>query len=95
MHTVDITPFPFFNLCVNHIDNPALLLFSPRKLPQHTKAVNHATRRQFYGTIVMPFLQSSYDIFARDGGKAGSGVDVDVGVFFGGVAGFEDGEGGG
>ena len=43
----------------------------------------------------MPFLQSSYDIFALDGSKMGGGVDVDVGVFFGRFAEGLDGEGGG
>ena len=95
MHTVDVALFPRFNLCVNHIDNTAFFIFSPRKLPQNTKTIDDSTRREFYSAAIMPFLQSSYDIFALDGGEAGSGVDVDVGVFYGGVAEFADGEGGG
>ena len=94
MYTVDITLFSLLNLCVNLINDTSLLLFPARQVPQDTKKMNYAARREFYSAIIMPFLQSSYDIFALDGSEAGGRVDVDVSVFLGGFAEFADGEGG-
>ena len=93
--TLHIAPFSVFDFRVERPDHLTFRLLVSWELAQDAEPIDDAAGMELDGAAVVPLLEFPDGVGAREAARGRGGVDVDAGVFVGGLAGFFEGLGDG
>ena len=90
-----VAPFSVFDFRVERPDHLTFRLLVSWELTQDAEPIDDAAGMELDGAAVVPLLEFPDGVGPREAARGRSGVDVNAGVFVGGLAGFFEGLGDG